>query len=63
MEKLGEGYLESDSSDMLPLVYDTCQDFRRNAEDDVAFNRSSRSWTTIKMAVHREAQTGSLRQG
>ena len=63
MEKLGEGYLESDSSDMLCLVYDVCKVFRKNAEDDVIFNRSSPAWTAIKIAVHREAQTGSLRQG
>ena len=63
MEKSGERYLDSDSSDMLRLVYDACQDFRKNTEVDVVFNRSSPSWTAIKMGVHREAQTGSLRQG
>ena len=63
MEKLGNRYLDSDSSDMLRLVYDTCQDFRKHAEGDMVFNCSNPSWTAIKMAVHREAQTGSLRQG
>ncbi len=63
MEKLGDCHLNSDSSDMLRLVYDTCQDYRENAKADVVFNRSSSAWTEIEMAVHREAQTGSLRQG
>ena len=48
---------------MLRLVYDTCQDYRENAETDVVFNQLSLDWTEIKMAVHRGAQTGSLRQG
>ncbi len=63
MEKLGDCFLDSDASDMLRLVYDTCQDYRENAETDVVFNQLSLDWTEIKMAVHRGAQTGSLRQG
>ncbi len=61
MEKLGDCYLDSDSSDMLRLVYDTCQDYRKNAKAIVVLNQSSSAWTKIKMAVHREAETGSLR--
>ena len=61
MEKLGDCYLDSDSSDMLRLVYDTCQDYRKNAKAIVMLNQSSSAWTKIKMAVHREAETGSLR--
>ena len=63
MEKLGDCVLDSDASDMLRLVYDTCRDYRENAETDVVFNKSSTDWTEIKMAVHKGAQTGSLRQG
>ena len=61
MEKLGDCYLDSDSSDMLRLVYDTCQDYRKNAKAIVVLNQSSSAWTKIKMAVYREAETGSLR--
>lgn len=63
MEKLGECFLDSDASDMLRLVYDACQGYRKDANEDVVFNNSSADWTKIKMAVHRDAQTGSLRQG
>ena len=63
MEELGDRYLDSDSSDMLRLVYDTCEDYRKNVNLDAVFNRSGPEWTPIKTAVHREVQTGSLRQG
>lgn len=63
MEKLGDCFLSSDVSDMLRLIYDTCRDYRENAEADVLFNISSADWTKIKIAVHRDVQTGSLRQG
>ena len=63
MEGLGDRCLDSDASDMLQLVYDTCQDYRKNAKSDTVFNQSSSVWTKIKMAVHWAAQTGSLRQG
>ena len=63
MENLGDCYLDFDSSDMLRLVYDTCLDYQKNAKAEVVFNRSSADWTKIKAAVHRDVQTGSLRQG
>ncbi|MDE0297200.1 MAG: hypothetical protein OXN17_01035 [Candidatus Poribacteria bacterium] len=63
MDDLGNCYLDSDASDMLRLIYDTCRDFQTNDRANVMINRSSSAWQEIKMAVHRGAQTGSLRQG
>ena len=63
MEELGDYFLDSDASDMLRLVYDACQDYRKNANANVVFNKSSADWTKIKAGVHRDVQTGSLRQG
>ena len=63
MEEPGERDLDSDDSDMLRLVYDTCEDFRKKVGGDIVFNSSSPSWIALKATIHREAQTGSLRQG